>query len=170
MSYRQDNRRRDTEGIHTRRRPGNTGSHARGTLAGYNLVDIKVTLLDGTYHEVDSSELAFKIAGSMALKDGCLKADPVLLEPIMKVRVIVPEEYMGDVMGDLNARRGQITGMETRVGATDIDVFVPLSEMFGYATDLRSRTRAEASFSMEPSHYVEVPKYVAEKIVKFAGY
>jgi elongation factor G len=149
---------------------GIQGALLAGPLAGYSLVDIKVTLLDGSYHEVDSSELAFKIAGSMALKDACVKADPVLLEPIMKVRVIVPEEYMGDVMGDLNARRGQITGMETRDGATDIDVFVPLSEMFGYATDLRSRTQGRGQFSMEPSHYVEVPKYVAEKIMKTSGY
>jgi elongation factor G len=149
---------------------GIQGAMQAGPLAGYNLVDIKVTLLDGSYHEVDSSELAFKIAGSMALKDACLKADPVLLEPIMKVRVIVPDEYMGDVMGDLNARRGQITGMESRVGATDIDVFVPLSEMFGYATDLRSRTQGRGQFSMEPSHYVEVPKSVAEKIVRLTGY
>ncbi len=148
---------------------GVQGALLTGPLAGYNMVDIKVTLLDGSYHEVDSSELAFKIAGSMAVKEACLKADPVLLEPIMKVRVIVPDEYMGDVMGDLNARRGQITGMESRVGATDIDVFVPLSEMFGYATDLRSRTQGRGQFSMEPSHYVEVPKSIAEKLCKLSG-
>ena len=112
-----------------------------GILSGYNVVDVKVTLYDGSYHEVDSSELAFKIAGSMAFKEACQKAGPVLLEPIMKVLVTVPEEYMGDVMGDLNSRRGQILGMETRAGAAVINSHVPLSEMFGYATDLRSKTR-----------------------------
>jgi elongation factor G len=145
---------------------GIQGAMLAGPLAGYNVVDVKVTLYDGSYHEVDSSELAFKIAGSMAFKDAYLKADPVLLEPIMLVKVIVPDEYMGDVMGDLNSRRGQISGMEPRVGATRIDAFVPLSEMFGYATDLRSRTQGRGQFSMEPSHYVEVPKSIAEKIIK----
>ena len=110
-----------------------------GVLAGYNVVDVKVTLYDGSYHEVDSSEMAFKIAASMAFKEAMKKADPVLMEPIMKVSVIVPEEYMGDVIGDLNSRRGQIQGMEARSGAQQIDAFVPLSEMFGYATDLRSQ-------------------------------
>ena len=122
-------------------------------------------LLDGSFHEVDSSELAFKIAGSMAFKEACLKADPVLLEPIMKVAVIVPEDYMGDVMGDLNARRGQIQGMETRVGAAHIDALVPLSEMFGYATDLRSRTQGRGQYTMEPSHYIELPKNLQEKLI-----
>ena len=120
---------------------GIQGAMQSGILAGYNVVDVKVTLFDGSYHEVDSSELAFKIAGSMAFKEACQKAGPVLLEPIMKVVVTVPEEYMGDVMGDLNSRRGQILGMETRAGAAVINSNVPLSEMFGYATDLRSRRR-----------------------------
>ncbi|MBR5114510.1 MAG: elongation factor G [Oscillospiraceae bacterium] len=144
---------------------GIQGAMLSGPLAGYNVVDVKATLLDGSFHEVDSSELAFKIAGSMAFKDACLKADPVLLEPIMKVDVIVPEDYMGDVMGDLNARRGQIQGMETRVGAAHIDALVPLSEMFGYATDLRSRTQGRGQYSMEPSHYIELPKNLQEKLI-----
>ena len=124
---------------------------------------MKVTLYDGSYHEVDSSEMAFKIAGSMAFKEAMKKADPVLLEPIMKVSVIVPEEYMGDVIGDLNSRRGQIQGMEARSGAQQIDAFVPLSEMFGYATDLRSSTQGRGQYTMEPSHYTEVPKSIAGK-------
>ena len=136
-----------------------------GVLAGYNVLDVKVTLYDGSYHEVDSSEMAFKIAGSMAFKEGCQKADPTLLEPIMKVCVIVPEEYMGDVIGDLNSRRGQIQGFEARSGAQKIDAFVPLSEMFGYATDLRSRTQGRGQYTMEPSHYVEVPKNIRDKII-----
>ena len=136
-----------------------------GVLAGYNVVDVKVTLVDGSYHEVDSSEMAFKIAGSMAFKDGCRKGDPALLEPIMQVDVIVPEEYMGDVMGDLNSRRGQIQGMEARQGAQAISAKVPLSEMFGYATELRSRTQGRGQYSMYPSHYSEVPKNIMEKIV-----
>ena len=144
---------------------GIQGAMLSGPLAGYNVVDVKATLLDGSFHEVDSSELAFKIAGSMAFKDACLKADPVLLEPIMKVNVIVPEDYMGDVLGDLNARRGQIQGMETRVGAAHIDALVPLSEMFGYATDLRSRTQGRGQYSMEPSHYIELPKNLQEKLI-----
>ncbi|MBO6010701.1 MAG: elongation factor G [Oscillospiraceae bacterium] len=144
---------------------GVQGAMLSGPLAGYNVVDVKATLLDGSFHEVDSSELAFKIAGSMAFKEACLKADPVLLEPIMKVAVIVPEDYMGDVMGDLNARRGQIQGMETRVGAAHIDALVPLSEMFGYATDLRSRTQGRGQYSMEPSHYIELPKNLQEKLI-----
>ena len=144
---------------------GIQGAMLSGPLAGYNVVDVKATLLDGSFHEVDSSELAFKIAGSMAFKDACLKADPVLLEPIIKVDVIVPEDYMGDVMGDLNARRGQIQGMETRVGAAHIDALVPLSEMFGYATDLRSRTQGRGQYSMEPSHYIELPKNLQEKLI-----
>ena len=134
-------------------------------LTGVLVVDVKVTLYDGSYHEVDSSEMAFKIAGSMAFKEGCQKADPTLLEPIMKVCVIVPEEYMGDVIGDLNSRRGQIQGFEARSGAQQIDAFVPLSEMFGYATDLRSRTQGRGQYTMEPSHYVEVPKNIRDKII-----
>ncbi len=144
---------------------GIQGAMLNGPLSGHPVVDVKVTLFDGSYHEVDSSEMAFKIAGSMAFKEAVEKADPVLLEPIMKVRIIVPEEYMGDVMGDLNGRRGQITGMETRGGAADIQAFVPLSEMFGYATNLRGRSQGRGQFSMEPSHYTEVPRSIAEKIV-----
>ena len=137
-----------------------------GILAGYNVVDIKVTLLDGSYHEVDSSEMAFKIAGSMALKDALRKADPVLLEPIMKVDVTIPEEYMGDVMGDLNSRRGKIDGMEARMGAQVITSHVPLAEMFGYATVLRSRTQGRGLFSMEISHFEPVPKNIQEKMTR----
>ena len=144
---------------------GVQGAMESGVLAGYNVVDVKVVLYDGSYHEVDSSEMAFKIAGSMAFKEGSRKADPVLLEPIMKVVVIVPEEYMGDVIGDINSRRGRLEGMEARQGAQQINAFVPLSEMFGYATDLRSRTQGRGNYSMEPSHYEEVPKSVAEKII-----
>jgi len=136
-----------------------------GVLAGYNVVDVKVTLYDGSYHEVDSSEMAFKIAGSMAFKEAMRKADPVLLEPIMKVVVIVPEEYMGDVIGDLNSRRGMIQGMEAITGAQQITALVPLSEMFGYATDLRSRTQGRGQYTMEPSHYAELPKNLADKII-----
>ena len=138
---------------------------ASGVLAGYPVVDCIVTLYDGSYHEVDSSEMAFKIAGSMAFKEAMRKADPVILEPIMKVCVIVPEEYMGDVIGDLNSRRGQIRGFEDRPGAKQIDAFVPLSEMFGYATDLRSKTQGRGQYTMEPSHYIELPKNIAEKLV-----
>jgi elongation factor G len=136
-----------------------------GVLAGYNVVDVRVTLIDGSYHEVDSSEMAFKIAGSMAFKDGCKKANPVLLEPIMRVDVSVPEEYMGDVMGGLNSRRGRIEGMEARSGAQNIRAMVPLSEMFGYATALRSSTQGRGTFSMQTSHFEEVPKSIQEKIV-----
>ena len=148
---------------------GIQGAMLSGVLAGYPVVDVKVTLYDGSYHEVDSSEMAFKIAGSMAFKEACQKADPTLLEPIMKVCVIVPEEYMGDVIGDLNSRRGQIQGMEARSGAQQIDALVPLSEMFGYATDLRSRTQGRGQYSMEPHSYVEVPKNIAEKIIAQRG-
>ncbi len=136
-----------------------------GVLGGYNVVDVRITLIDGSYHEVDSSEMAFKIAGSMAFKDGCRKANPVLLEPIMKVDVNVPEEYMGDVMGGLNSRRGRIEGMEARSGAQNIRAMVPLSEMFGYATALRSSTQGRGTFSMETSHFEEVPKSIQEKVV-----
>lgn len=136
-----------------------------GVVAGYPMVDIGVTVYDGSYHEVDSSEMAFKIAGSMGFKSGAAKADPVLLEPYMKVEVTVPEEYMGDVIGDLNSRRGRIEGMEARNGAQIISTFVPLSEMFGYATDLRSKTQGRGNYSMEVDHYEEVPKNIAEAIV-----
>ena len=144
---------------------GLQGAMLAGVLAGYPVVDVKVTLYDGSYHEVDSSEMAFKIAGSMAFKEACQKAGPTLLEPIMKVSVIVPDEYMGDVIGDLNSRRGQIQGFEARSGAQQIDAFVPLAEMFGYATDLRSRTQGRGQYTMEPSHYIEIPKSIQEKII-----
>ena len=144
---------------------GIQGASLNGVLAGYNVVDFKVTLVDGSYHEVDSSEMAFKIAASMAFKEACKKADPVLKEPVMRVDVIVPEEYMGDVMGDLNSRRGQIQGMEARPGAQAITAFVPLSEMFGYATELRSRTQGRGQYVMQPSHYEEVPKSIQEQII-----
>ncbi|MBU5627930.1 elongation factor G [Oscillibacter sp. MSJ-2] len=145
---------------------GIQGAMLGGVLAGYPVVDVKVTLFDGSYHEVDSSEMAFKIAGSMAFKEAMRKADPTLLEPIMKVCVIVPDEYMGDVIGDLNSRRGQIQGFEARPGAQQIDAFVPLAEMFGYATDLRSRTQGRGQYTMEPSHYIEIPKSIRDKIVE----
>jgi elongation factor G len=136
-----------------------------GVLAGYPVIDFKATLVDGSYHEVDSSEMAFKIAGSMAFKEGCKKGKSVILEPIMKVEVTVPEEYMGDVIGDINSRRGRMEGMEARSGNQIIRGFIPLSEMFGYATDLRSKTQGRGTYSMEPSHYEEVPKSVLEQIV-----
>ena len=136
-----------------------------GVVAGYPMVDIKVTVFDGSYHDVDSSEMAFKIAGSMGFKAGAAKAQPALLEPYMKVEVIVPEDYMGDVIGDLNSRRGRIEGMEARAGAQSIRAFVPLAEMFGYATDLRSRTQGRGNYSMEFDHYEDVPKNIAEAIV-----
>ena len=144
---------------------GIQGAMLSGTVAGYPVVDVKVTLYDGSYHEVDSSEMAFKIAGSMAFKEAMRKADPTLLEPIMKVSAIVPDEYMGDVIGDLNSRRGQIQGYEMRSGAQQIDAMVPLSEMFGYATDLRSRTQGRGQYTMEPSHYIELPKSLQEKLI-----
>jgi len=137
-----------------------------GVIAGYQVLDIKVTLYDGSYHEVDSSEMAFKIAGSMAFKEAMKKADPVLLEPIMKVEVTTPEDYMGDVIGDLNARRGRIEGMEARMGAQVIAAFVPLSEMFGYATDLRSKSQGRAVYSMHFDHYSEVPKSIQDKLTE----
>ena len=145
---------------------GIQGAMQAGVLAGYPVVDVKVTLYDGSYHEVDSSEMAFKIAGSMAFKEACRKAQPVILEPIMKVSVIVPEEYMGDVIGDISARRGNILGMIPRNGSTQVDANVPLSQMFGYATDLRSRTQGRGQYSMEPSHYVELPKSIQQEIVE----
>ena len=144
---------------------GIQGAMLSGVLAGYQVVDVKVTLLDGSFHEVDSSELAFKICGSMAFKEACQKADPVLLEPIMKVVVTAPDEYMGDVMGDVNARRGQIVGSDIRNGTAVIEANVPLSTMFGYATDLRSKTQGRATYSMEPSHFVELPKNLQESLV-----
>ena len=140
-----------------------------GVLAGYPVVDVKVTLFDGSFHEVDSSDLAFKIAGSMAFKEAMKNADPVLMEPIMKVDVTVPEQYMGDVIGDLNARRGQINGLETRTGSQQISASVPLSEMFGYATDLRSCTQGRGVYTMEPSHYVQVPKAISDKLTAVSG-
>ena len=145
---------------------GVQGAMLSGVQAGYQVVDVKVTLLDGSFHEVDSSEMAFKICGSMAFKEACQKADPTLLEPIMKVVVTAPDEYMGDVMGDINARRGQINGSEIHNGAAVIECSVPLSTMFGYATDLRSKTQGRATYSMEPSHFVELPKNLQESLVK----
>ena len=144
---------------------GIQGAMQAGVLAGYQVVDVKVTLIHGSYHEVDSSEMAFKICGSMAFKEACEKAGPTLLEPIMKVVVTAPDEYMGDVMGDINARRGQIAGTDIRNGAAIIEANVPLSTMFGYATDLRSKTQGRANYSMEPSHYVELPKSLQETLV-----
>lgn len=144
---------------------GIKGAMQAGVLAGYQVVDVKVTLYDGSYHDVDSSEMAFKIAGSQAFKEAMRKADPIILEPIMKVVVVVPEEYMGDVIGDLNARRGQVEGMDARNGLQEIRASVPLSEMFGYSNDLRSKTQGRGQYSMEPSHYIEVPKSISEKIM-----
>ncbi len=144
---------------------GIQGAMHSGTVAGYPVVDVKVTLFDGSYHEVDSSEMAFKIAGSMAFKEAMAKADPTLLEPIMKVVVTAPEEYMGDVMGDINARRGQISGSNIENGASEVTANVPLSTMFGYATDLRSKTQGRATYSMEPSHYFELPKGLQESLI-----
>ena len=140
-----------------------------GILAGYPVIDFKATLVDGSYHEVDSSEMAFKIAASMAFKEGCKQAKSVLLEPIMKVEITVPEEYMGDVIGDVNSRRGRLEGMEAKNGSQEIRAFIPLSEMFGYATDLRSKTQGRGTYAMEPSHYEEVPKSVLEAIVATRG-
>ena len=144
---------------------GIQGALQSGVLAGYQTVDVKVELYDGSYHEVDSSEMAFKIAGSMAIKEACRKANPVILEPIMKVVVTVPEEYMGDVIGDLSSRRGEIQGMEDRNGVKQINAFVPLSEMFGYSTDLRSKSQGRGQYVMEPSHYIQVPKSIADGII-----
>jgi elongation factor G len=136
-----------------------------GVLAGYPLRDVCVTLIDGSYHDVDSSEMAFKIAGSIAFQDGCRKADPILLEPIMKVEVLVPQEYMGDVIGNLNGRRGKIQGIKVRAGSQAVEAAVPLSEMFGYATDLRSMTQGRATYSMEFDRYEPIPKQIAEEII-----
>ena len=148
---------------------GIQGAMEAGVLAGYPVVDVKVTLFDGSYHEVDSSEMAFKIAGSMAFKEACRKADPAILEPIMKVSVTVPDEYMGTVIGDITARRGNILGQITRTGAVQVDANVPLAEMFGYATDLRSKTQGRGNYSMEPSHNAELPKSKTEEIIKARG-
>jgi elongation factor G len=136
-----------------------------GILAGYPVIDLKATLVDGSYHDVDSSEMAFKIAGSMAIKDAVMKANPVLLEPMMKVEVEVPENFLGDVMGDLNSRRGQIEGMGSDQGLAKVTAKIPLAAMFGYATDIRSKTQGRGIFSMEFSHYEEVPRNVAEAII-----
>jgi elongation factor G len=144
---------------------GVKGAMLTGVLAGFNVVDVKVTLFDGSYHEVDSSEMAFKIAGSMAFKEAMKKAAPVLMEPIMKIAVTVPDEYIGDVIGDINARRGEMREMETRIGATQVNAFIPLSSMFGYATDLRSKTQGRGQYVMEPSHYTQVPKSIADNII-----
>ena len=144
---------------------GIQGAMQAGVLAGYPVVDVKVELYDGSYHEVDSSEMAFKIAGSMAFKEAMRKANPVILEPVMLVATIVPDDYMGDVMGDFNSRRGMIQGTEARQGATQINALVPLQNMFGYATDLRSKTQGRGNYAMEPSHYTEVPKSIAEGIM-----
>ena len=138
-------------------------------MAGYPVVDVKVKLVFGSYHEVDSSEQAFYIAGSMAIKEACKKASPQLLEPIMAVEVVTPEDYLGDVMGDLNGRRGRVQGMDTRANAQVIDAMVPLSEMFGYATDLRSKTQGRANFTMQFDHYEPVPNSIAEEIVSSKG-
>ncbi len=148
---------------------GIQGAMQSGVLAGYNVVDVKVTLYDGSYHEVDSSEMAFKIAGSMAFKEAMRQADPVLTEPIMKVTVTTPDDYLGDVIGDINSRRGQIQSMEPVAGAQQVNAFVPLSEMFGYATSLRSRTQGRGIYTMEPSHFAEVPKNIQEEIIKARG-
>jgi elongation factor G len=136
-----------------------------GVLAGYPMIDVKVTLFDGSYHDVDSNEMAFKIAGSMAVRQGCINADPVLLEPVMKVEVVTPEEYMGDVMGDLNRRRGLVQGMDDTVSGKVIRALVPLGEMFGYATDLRSATQGRASYSMEFEKYAEAPSSIVEAVI-----
>ncbi len=148
---------------------GIQGAMQAGVLAGYPVEDVKVHLTFGSYHEVDSSEMAFKIAGSMAFKEACRKANPVLLEPVMKVSVIVPDDYLGNVIGDLTSRRGMVQGQENRSGATQVDALVPLSEMFGYATDLRSRTQGRGQYTMEPHSYVEIPKSIAEKIIAQRG-
>ena len=140
-----------------------------GVVAGYPVVDVKVTVFDGSYHDVDSSEMAFKIAGSMGFKEGARKAQPVLLEPYMKVEVTIPEEYMGDIIGDLNSRRGRIEGMEAVSGSQVVRAQVPLSSMFGYATDMRSKTQGRGNYSMEFDHYEEVPKSIAEEVANKKG-
>jgi elongation factor G len=141
-------------------------SMQNGVLAGYPVLDLKVTVYDGSYHDVDSSEMAFKVAGSMAFKNGMRKADPVILEPVFKLEVVIPEEYMGDVMGDINSRRGRVEGMEMRGGAQIIKGLVPLAEMFGYATSLRSKTQGRGVYTMQFSHYEAVPKNISEEIIE----
>ena len=136
-----------------------------GVLGGYEVLDVKVSLYDGSFHDVDSSEMAFKIAGSMALRDALSKANPVLLEPVMKVEIVTPEEYMGDVIGDINSRRGRMEGMELVAGAQIVTCYVPLAEMFGYATSLRSNTQGRANYSMQFDHYEQVPKNVSEEVL-----
>ena len=163
---RQDRRRHDPARVHQPVDQGIREALETGIYAGYPVVDVKVTLFDGSYHEVDSSEMAFKIAGSMAIKDAFAKADPAILEPIMKVEVLMPEEFMGDVIGDLNSRRGQIEGMESRGTTQVVRAFVPLAQMFGYATDLRCMTQGRATYSMEFSHYAEVPGNLASELVQ----
>ena len=137
-----------------------------GPLAGYEMVDFKVTVYDGSFHAVDSSEMAFKIAGSLAFKNAAAKAEPVLLEPMMKVEITMPEEYLGDVMGNVSSRRGNVAGIELRNGVQVVNAFIPLAEMFGYATDLRSRTQGRGNYSMQFDHFAEVPKAIREKIAK----
>ena len=144
---------------------GVKGAMQNGVLAGYNVVDVKCVVFDGSYHEVDSSEMAFKMVGSMAFKEAMQKAAPVLMEPIMKIAVIVPEDYLGDVIGDITARRGEMREMETRPGAMQVNAFVPLASMFGYATDLRSKTQGRGQYVMEPSHYAQVPKSIADAVI-----
>ena len=146
-------------------RKGIEEASKNGYLAGYEMVDFKATVYDGSYHEVDSSEMAFKIAGSLAFKDGMKKANPVLLEPIMKVEIVTPEDYFGDLMGNVSSRRGTILGTEDRNGSKVIDSFIPLSEMFGYATELRSRTQGRGQFTMQFDHFSECPKSISEKII-----
>ena len=141
-----------------------------GVLAGYNVLDVKATLTGGSFHEVDSSEIAFKIAGSMAFKEAMRKADPVLTEPIMKVTVITPDDYMGAILGDLTSRRGSILGMEQTASGSEVNAEVPLSNMFGYATAMRSATQGRANYSMEPSHYAEVPKSISEQLFAEKGF
>ncbi len=148
---------------------GNQEAAGAGLLGGFEVVDFKVAVVDGSYHDVDSSEMAFKIAGSMAFKEALAKADERLLEPMMKVETIVPDQYLGDVVGDINSRRGRIDNIETRMGEQSVHSFVPLSEMFGYATDLRSRTQGRGMYTMQFDHYEEVPKSVAEKVVGKRG-
>ncbi len=141
----------------------------QGVFAGYPVIDVTVSLFDGSYHEVDSSEMAFKVAGTMAFRDGNRKASPVLLEPVMDVEVVVPEEYLGDVMGDLNSRRGKVSGIDERAGGKVIEAGVPLAEMFGYATDLRSMTQGRATYTMHYSHYVKVPQNIAQEVMAHTG-
>ena len=154
------------KGVRERLETGGGGGGGGGVLAGYPMRDLRVTLFDGSYHDVDSNEMAFKIAASMAFESACQKADPTLLEPIMKVEVLVPQDFMGDVIGDLNSRRGKVHGIKARASSQAVDAAVPLSEMFGYATDLRSKTQGRATYSMEFEEYEAVPKQLAQQIIK----